>query len=184
VLGVFGFFCRNRNVAVIGGGNTAIEETLYLSNIVNKVYLIHRGSTFSAEKILVQRLKKKIQNKKIIIYFNCNVKEIFGDSSGITEILVMQTNPKILTTFKIKISGLFIAIGHVPNTDIFLNQIETQNGYIKTMHKEHGNFTQTSIPGIFAAGDVIDHVYKQAITSSASGCMAALDAEKYLANLL
>ncbi|QIQ41902.1 MAG: thioredoxin-disulfide reductase [Buchnera aphidicola (Microlophium carnosum)] len=175
-----GFFYKNKDVAVVGGGNTAIEETLYLSNFVKKVYLIHRGINFSAEKILIDRLKKKIKNQKIIIYFNSTIKNILGNSSGVTSLLIEQKILEEKKELKIQILGLFVAIGHIPNTSIFINKLKIKDGYIQVMRESHGNYTQTSIPGVFAAGDVIDHVYKQAITSSASGCMAALDSERYL----
>lgn len=175
-----GFFYKKKKVAVVGGGNTAIEETLYLSNFVEKVYLIHRRDSFSAEKILLSRLKEKIRNNKVILYLNSTIKNILGNSFGVTGLLLTQKNLK--KELKITISGLFVAIGYVPNTNIFINKLQMENGYIKVLCGPHGNYTQTSVPGIFAAGDVIDHVYKQAITSSASGCMAALDSERYLSN--
>ncbi|WP_422667235.1 thioredoxin-disulfide reductase [Buchnera aphidicola] len=178
-----GFFYKNKEIAVVGGGNTALEETLYLSNFVQKIHLIHRRMHFSAEKILINRLMKKIEEKKVILHLNCTVNKILGDSSGVTSLLIKE---KILSSqkkFKIMVSGLFIAIGYIPNTSIFVNQLQMKDNYIKIIYSEHGNCTQTSIPGVFAAGDVIDHVYRQAITSSASGCMAALDSERYL-NLL
>jgi len=179
-----GFFYKEKEVAVVGGGNTAIEETLYLSNIVKKVHLIHRGINFRAEKILLNRLTKQIKTKKIIIYLNSTVKEILGTSSEVTHLLIKQKNSIKNKELKINISGLFIAIGYIPNTNIFIDQLKMKDGYISVICNTHGNYTQTSIPGIFAAGDVIDHVYRQAITSSASGCMAALDSERYLSSLL
>ncbi|QCI21038.1 thioredoxin-disulfide reductase [Buchnera aphidicola (Hyperomyzus lactucae)] len=179
-----GFFYKNQEVAVVGGGNTAIEETLYLSNFVEKIYLIHRRNKFNAEKILLDRLRKKIQSKKVVLYLNSTVKNILGNSSGVTSVLINQKNPEEEKLFQINISGIFIAIGYTPNTNIFVNQLEMTDNYIKVMRGMHGNYTQTSIPGIFAAGDVIDHVYRQAITSSASGCMAALDSERYLNSLI
>ncbi|QCO70872.1 thioredoxin-disulfide reductase [Buchnera aphidicola] len=178
-----GFFYKNKEVAVVGGGNTAIEETLYLSNFVKKVYLIHRGVNFSAEKILLNRLEKKIKTQKIIIYLNSTVKNILGNSSGVTSLLVEKKNSQEKIELKIQVSGLFVAIGYTPNTNIFVNKLKMKDGYIEVIHETHGNYTQTSIPGVFAAGDVIDHVYRQAITSSASGCMAALDSERYLNSL-
>ncbi|WP_295165126.1 thioredoxin-disulfide reductase [uncultured Buchnera sp.] len=179
-----GFFYKEKEVAVVGGGNTAIEETLYLSNIVKKVHLIHRGINFRAEKILLNRLTKQIKTKKIIIYLNSTVKEILGTSSEVTHLLIKQKNSIKNKELKINISGLFVAIGYIPNTNIFIDQLKMKDGYISVICNTHGNYTQTSIPGIFAAGDVIDHVYRQAITSSASGCMAALDSERYLSSLL
>lgn len=179
-----GFFYKNKEVAVVGGGNTAIEEALYLSNIVKTVHLIHRRAEFSAEKILLERLTKKIKNKKVVLYLNSTIKKILGNSSGVTDVLIVKKDFQQLKELKIIISGLFVAIGHIPNTNIFFNQLKMKDGYIEITHGDHGNYTQTSIPGIFAAGDVIDHVYKQAITSSASGCMAALDAERYLDTLV
>ncbi|ADP67288.1 thioredoxin-disulfide reductase [Buchnera aphidicola str. APS (Acyrthosiphon pisum)] len=179
-----GFFYKNKEVAVVGGGNTAIEETLYLSNFVKKVHLIHRGINFRAEKILLDRLEKKIKSQKIIIYLNSIVKNILGNSSGVTALLIEQKNSKEKTESKIQVSGLFVAIGYTPNTNIFVNKLKMKDGYIQVTRQEHGNYTQTSIPGIFAAGDVIDHVYRQAITSSASGCMAALDSERYINSLV
>ncbi|QCI24952.1 thioredoxin-disulfide reductase [Buchnera aphidicola (Rhopalosiphum padi)] len=178
-----GFFYKNQEVAVVGGGNTALEETLYLSNFVEKVHLIHRRTNFKAEKILIDRLLKMVKNKKVILYLNSNVKEILGNNQGVTHLLIQNKDLKENKERKIIISGLFIAIGYTPNTDLFTNQLEMENGYIKVNKGIHGNYTQTSIPGIFAAGDVIDHVYRQAITSSASGCMAALDSERYLNSL-
>lgn len=179
-----GFFYKEKEVAVIGGGNTAIEETLYLSNFVHKVHLIHRRINFSAEKILLDRLEKKIQTKKVIIYFNSIVKEILGNTDGVTDVLIEKKTHETKYEKTIPVSGLFIAIGYVPNTNIFTKELQIQDGYIQVKRGLHGNYTETSIPGIFAAGDVIDHVYKQAITSSASGCMAALDSEHYLNSLV
>ncbi|QCI20451.1 thioredoxin-disulfide reductase [Buchnera aphidicola (Brachycaudus cardui)] len=180
-----GFFYKNKEVAVVGGGNTAIEETLYLSNFVETVHLIHRRINFKAEKILIDRLTKKIKNKKVVLHLNSTVKNILGNSSGVTHVLITQKQMKEEKEIKIKISGIFIAIGYVPNTNIFINQLKMKEGYIEIMRGAHGgNYTQTSIPGIFAAGDVVDHVYRQAITSSSSGCMAALDSERYLSSLL
>lgn len=178
-----GFFHKNKIVAVVGGGNTAIEEALYLSNIASLVYLVHRQEQFRAEKILMNRILKKVKEKKIILYTNFIVKEILGDINGVTGFKIKSVvhHNKIHT---INISGIFIAIGHKPNTHIFENQLDMKNGYIKVNFGNHKYFTQTSINGIFAAGDVIDHVYRQAITSAATGCMAALDAERYLDNKL
>jgi len=171
-----GFFYKNKIVAVIGGGSTALEEALYLSNIANQIHLIHRREKFSAEKILISRLLRK---KNIILHKNCTVHEILGNKNGVSGIQVVYKN-SYTHKYIIDVSGVFIAIGNTPNTSIFKDQISMKNNYILVKSGIHGNATQTNIPGIFAAGDVTDHVYKQAITSSASGCMAALDAEKYL----
>lgn len=179
-----GFFYKNKEVAVVGGGNTAIEETLYLSNFVKKVHLIHRRNSFKAEKILIDRLFKIINTKKVVLYLNSTVKEILGNNEGVTHLIVKNKSFIEKKEIKIAISGLFIAIGYIPNTDIFSNQLEMKDGYIKVNKGTHGDYTQTNISGIFAAGDVIDHVYRQAITSSASGCMAALDSERYLNSLI
>ncbi|WP_367680191.1 thioredoxin-disulfide reductase [Candidatus Fukatsuia anoeciicola] len=176
-----GFFYRNQNVAVVGGGNTAIEEALYLSNIATKVYLIHRRSTFRAEKILINRLMKKVIEGKIILYDNSILEEIIGNDTGVTGLCLGSTKGE--QGKKLVVSGIFIAIGHVPNTTIFANQLQLENSYIKVQSSLSGGITQTSIPGIFAAGDVMDHIYRQAITAAASGCMAALDAERYLDSL-
>ncbi|XBC40550.1 MAG: thioredoxin-disulfide reductase [Buchnera aphidicola (Nurudea yanoniella)] len=174
-----GFFYKNKNVAVVGGGNSAIEAALYLSNIAQKVYLIHRKNSFRAEKILVERLLKKAKNNRIILYQESTVHDILGDKKGVTGINIICCK-KIK---KIQVSGIFITIGHKPNTKIFLNQLTMKNDYIVVESNLNGNFTQTSIPGIFAAGDVIDYTYKQAITAASSGCMAALDAEKFLGKI-
>jgi len=176
-----GFFYCNQNVAVVGGGNTAIEEALYMSNIATKVYLIHRRSTFRAEKILVSRLMKKVTEGKIMLYTNSILEEIIGNDTGVTGLYLRNT--KNGQGEKLVVSGVFIAIGHIPNTTIFTNQLQLENGYIKVQSGLSGNITQTSITGVFAAGDVMDHVYRQAITAAASGCMAALDAERYLDGL-
>ncbi|WP_216782456.1 thioredoxin-disulfide reductase [Candidatus Profftia tarda] len=173
-----GFFYRNQEVAVIGGGNTAIQETLYLSKIASKVHLIHRRDTFSAEKILTARIMDKVINGNIVLHTNYKVKEVFGDCTGVNALLIKAINcdkTKIL-----RVNGVFVAIGHKPNTDIFKGQLELQNGYIKVCGYSEGRMTQTSIPGVFAAGDVMDNIYRQAITSAGTGCMAALDAELYL----
>ncbi|WP_457913787.1 thioredoxin-disulfide reductase [Candidatus Gillettellia adelgis] len=169
-----GFFYRNQKVAVIGGGNTAIEETLYLSNIASTVHLIHRRNSFRAEKILVNRLMKKVQNSNITLHTNYELDEVLGNQRGVTGVRIRNTSTKH-TTRELTLDGVFIAIGRTPNTSIFDGQLVLENGYIKV------NFTQTSMPGVFAAGDVIDHLYRQAITSAGTGCMAALDAERYLA---
>ncbi|QCI15989.1 thioredoxin-disulfide reductase [Buchnera aphidicola] len=178
-----GFFYKDKEIAVVGGGNTAIEETLYLSNFAKKIYLIHRRTNFRAEKILIDRLQKQIKNKKVVLCLNSIVKNILGDLSGVTSLVIEQKIFEETREIIINISGVFIAIGYIPNTNIFINKLEMNNGYIKVMNGMHGSFTQTSVPGIFAAGDVIDHVYRQAITSSSSGCMAALDSERYLSSL-
>lgn len=178
-----GYFYINKNVAVVGGGNTALEEALYLSNIVNEVNLIHRKKTFRAEKILIDRLMKKVNTKKIILHTNYVVKDIIGNNSGVTNIKLYSICGSKNKT--ISVTGVFIAIGHTPNTAIFENQLELEHGgYIKIKKSGlRGSNTATSIPGIFAAGDVMDNIYRQAITSSATGCMAALDVEYYFDNL-
>lgn len=172
-----GFFYRQKKVAVIGGGNTAVEEALYLSNIAAEVHLIHRRDTFRSEKILLARLMDKVKNGNVILHTNCELVEVQGDEMGVTDILYHNKKHEIK---KLAVAGVFIAIGHTPNTDIFKNQLTLENGYIKVQSGSQGNATQTSIPGVFAAGDVMDHIYRQAITSAGTGCMAALDAERYL----
>ncbi len=173
-----GFFYKNQEVAVIGGGNTAVEEALFLSNIAKKVTIIHRRDSFRAEKILQNRLFEKEKEGKIEIIWNHQVKEILGnDADGVNAIELVSNNGEIK---RIPVSGVFIAIGHLPNTKLFEGQLEMENGYIKTNGGNKGNITATNIDGVFAAGDVMDSIYRQAITSSGSGCMAALDAEKYL----
>ena len=172
-----GFFYKNKEVAVIGGGNTAIEEALYLSNISKKVTVIHRKDKFRCEKILESRLLEKVKEGKVEIVWNTQVDEILGDKDGVTGIRVKEHSGVMRD---LQIDGVFIAIGHAPNTKIFEEQLEMENGYIKVNGGSKGNLTQTSIEGVFAAGDVMDSVYRQAITSSGTGCMAALDAEKYL----
>jgi len=175
-----GFFYKNQDVAVVGGGNTAIEEALYLSNIANHVTLIHRRDQFRAEAIEMEKIYKRVQEGKITLKTFKVLDEVLGDESGVTGLKLIDTvNGNVE---EIKVSGVFIAIGHKPNTDIFAGQLEMENGYIITNNGRNGNFTATSIPGIFAAGDVQDHVYRQAITSAGTGCMAALDAERYLTN--
>lgn len=176
-----GFFYRNQKVAVIGGGNTAVEEALYLSNIATEVTIVHRRDSFSSEKILAKHLQEKADNGNINIEFNATLDEVLGDKMGVTGLRLkdMQTGD----TKEIEASGVFIAIGHTPNTGLFEGQLDMDHGYIKVESGLQGNATQTSIPGVFAAGDVMDQVYKQAITSAGAGCMAALDAEKYLDNL-
>lgn len=177
-----GFFYRNRNVAVVGGGNTAIEEALYLANIAKQVTLIHRRDKFRAEKIMVDKLMQKVAEGKIVLKLNSQVDEILGDDSGVTGVRIL--NKESNQTENIDIFGIFIAIGHKPNTEIFKGQLNLDDsGYIITQGGRNGNATQTSVVGVFAAGDVQDSNYQQACTSAASGCMAALDAEKYLDNL-
>jgi len=175
-----GFFYKNQKVAVVGGGNTAVEEALYLSNIAEHVTLIHRSDKFKAEAILVDKLMEKVSAGKIALALNSNTDEILGDASGVTGVRVKDTAGK---TRDIGVHGVFIAIGHAPNTAIFEGQLEMEHGYIKTRSGNQGNATATSVPGVFAAGDVQDHIYRQAITSAGSGCMAALDAERYLEQL-
>ena len=174
-----GFFYKDKDVAVVGGGNTAVEEALYLSNLCSSVTLIHRRDSLRAEKILQERLFKKKKEGNVKIIWNHELIEVLGDDSVVNGIKIKSTKDEKET--KIDLSGLFIAIGHKPNTDLFKDQLEMQNGYLKIISGSDGNSTGTSIPGVFAAGDVSDHIYRQAITSAGSGCMAALDAEKYLA---
>ena len=174
-----GFFYKDKDVAVIGGGNTAVEEALYLSNLCSSVTLVHRRDSLRAEKILQERLFKKEQEGNVKIVWDHELKEVVGDGNLVSGIKIKNT--KDSSQSEITISGLFIAIGHKPNTDLFANQLEMENGYLKIISGTDGNSTATSIPGVFAAGDVSDHIYRQAITSAGSGCMAALDAEKYLA---
>jgi len=176
-----GFFYRNQAVAVIGGGNTAVEEALYLSNIASHVTVVHRRDTFRAEKILVTHLQKKQETGRITVLWNSVLNEVLGDERGVTGIQVQNTQDNTFHT--LPLTGVFIAIGHTPNTQIFEGQLDMQNGYIQTRGGNVGNVTATSIPGVFAAGDVGDSIYRQAITSAGSGCMAALDAEKYLDTL-
>jgi thioredoxin reductase (NADPH) len=168
-----GFFYKNQPVAVIGGGNTAVEEALYLSNIASKVTVIHRRDSFRSEKILSAQLLKKAEEGNVNILWNHELDEVLGDDAGVTAIRVKSTEDG--STQEVPVQGVFIAIGHKPNTDIFAGQLEMENGYI-TQTKG----TQTSVPGIFSAGDVSDHIYRQAITSAGAGCMAALDAERFL----
>ncbi|AKH64557.1 MULTISPECIES: thioredoxin-disulfide reductase [Photorhabdus] len=176
-----GFFYRNQKVAVVGGGNTAVEEALYLANIAAEVHLIHRRDTFRSEKILIGRLMDKVKNGNIILHTNRTLDEVLGDEMGVTGVRLRDTNSG--TTEELAVTGTFIAIGHTPNTAIFAGQLELENGYIKVQSGLQGNATQTSIPGVFAAGDVMDHTYRQAITSAGTGCMAALDAERFLDGL-
>ncbi len=176
-----GFFYRNKAVAVIGGGNTAVEEALYLANIASHVTLVHRRDSFKAEKILQDKLFEREKAGKVTILRNYTLDEVLGDDSGVTGMRVRSKQDG--TTRDVDVFGVFIAIGHKPNTDIFAGQLEMEGGYIVTQAGRAGNATQTSIPGIFAAGDVQDHVYRQACTSAGTGCMAALDAERYLDQL-
>ncbi|MCL4116327.1 UNVERIFIED_CONTAM: hypothetical protein GTU68_048718 [Idotea baltica] len=173
-----GFFYRNQKVAVVGGGNTAVEEALYLSNIAAEVHLIHRRDTFRSEKILIDRLMDKVENGNIILHTDRTLDEVLGDEMGVTGVRLKDT--KSDATEDLEVMGAFIAIGHQPNTAIFNDQLDMENGYIKVKSGLEGNATQTSIEGIFAAGDVMDHNYRQAITSAGTGCMAALDAERFL----
>jgi thioredoxin reductase (NADPH) len=176
-----GFFYKGQEVAVIGGGNTAVEEALYLSNIAKKVTVIHRREKFRAEAILVDRLKEKQKAGVVDIVWNARLDEVLGDDSGVTGMRVASVSDDSKTDIALK--GVFIAIGHRPNTELFEGQIEMHNGYIVTKGGLSGQATETSIPGVFAAGDVQDHVYRQAITSAGTGCMAALDAQRFLENL-
>ncbi|GAB4268327.1 MAG: thioredoxin-disulfide reductase [Methylomicrobium sp.] len=173
-----GFFYKNKPVAVIGGGNTAVEEALYLSNIASHVTVVHRRDKFRSEKILSDKLVDKSKNGNVTIEWDHTLDEVLGDDMGVTGIRIQSTKSDATKT--IDVHGVFIAIGHTPNTDIFQGQLEMEHGYIKVKSGLHGNATATSVPGVFAAGDVMDAVYKQAITSAGAGCMAALDAEKYL----
>ena len=173
-----GFFYKNQDVAVIGGGNTAVEEALYLSNIARKVYLVHRRDTLRAEKIMQDKLFAKIQAGKIEPVWHHTVDEVLGDDNGVTGIRVKSVQDD--STREIAIHGFFVAIGHTPNTTLFEGQLAMKNGYLTIQTGLDGNATQTSVPGVFAAGDVADQVYRQAITSAGFGCMAALDAEKFL----
>jgi thioredoxin reductase (NADPH) len=176
-----GFFYRDQDVAVVGGGNTAVEEALYLANIARKVILVHRRDNFSAEKIMVDQLMEKVAVGKIELALNQTLDEVLGDDSGVTAIRLKAIEGD--ATRNVDVHGVFIAIGHQPNTAIFTGQLEMENGYLVTRGGRQGNATQTSIEGVFAAGDVQDQIYKQAITSAASGCQAALDAERYLDSL-
>jgi thioredoxin reductase (NADPH) len=173
-----GFFYRDQKVSVIGGGNTAVEEALYLSNLASEVVLIHRRDSLRAEKILQDRLFEKEKNGNITILWNSELDEVLGDDAGVTGIRVKSREDG--STKEIELQGVFIAIGHKPNTDIFAGQLDMKDGYLKINSGLDGNATQASLEGVFAAGDVSDHVYRQAITSAGFGCMAALDAEKYL----
>ncbi len=173
-----GFFYRNKPVAVIGGGNTAVEEALYLSNIASEVHLVHRRDSLRSEKILQDHIAEKAKNGNITIHWNNTLDQVMGDNMGVTGIQIKSTLDDKIS--EIKVDGVFIAIGHKPNTDIFNGQLEMENGYLKVQSGINGNATATSVEGVYAAGDVADQVYKQAITSAGAGCMAALDAEKFL----
>ena len=173
-----GFFYRNKPVAVIGGGNTAVEEALYLSNVASEVHLVHRRDQFRSEKILLDRLAKRVEEGKIILHTKRTLKEVLGDEMGVTGVRLQDTES--LQTEDVKLDGVFVAIGHSPNTALFADQLALNNGYIVVKSGLDGNATATSIEGVFAAGDVMDHNYRQAITSAGTGCMAALDAERYL----
>ena len=173
-----GFFYRNQKVAVVGGGNTAVEEALYLSNIASEVHLIHRRDTFRSEKILTKRLMDKVENGNIILHLDNTLDEVVGDQMGVTGLKMKSTKDGAVK--ELELMGVFIAIGHSPNTGMFEGQLEMNNGYIKVQSGLNGNATQASIEGVFAAGDVMDQHYRQAITSAGTGCMAALDAERYL----
>ena len=176
-----GFFYRNQPVAVIGGGNTAVEEALYLANIASHVTVVHRRDKFKAEKILQDKLFAKAQAGKVTLLWNHALDEVLGDGSGVNGIRV--TNTQDGSTREVQVQGVFIAIGHSPNSSLFIDQLELEHGYIVVKGGRNGNATATNIPGVFAAGDVADHVYRQAITSAGSGCQAALDAERYLDQL-
>lgn len=176
-----GFFYKGQDVAVIGGGNTAVEEALYLSNIARQVTLVHRRDKFRSEKILIDKLMERVKNGNVKLELNCVLDEVLGDNSGVTGMRIKNTRDN--ATKDLELHGVFIAIGHKPNTDIFQEQLEMKNGYIITQGGSEGNATATSIPGVFAAGDVQDHIYRQAVTSASTGCMAALDAEKHLDDL-
>jgi thioredoxin reductase (NADPH) len=173
-----GFFFKNQDVAVIGGGNTAVEEALYLANICRKVTLVHRRDKFRAEKIMVDKLMRRVAEGKIALELGMTLEEVLGDANGVTGVRLRSVQGDAAK--ELAVTGLFIAIGHTPNTQIFAGQLEMENGYIVTRAGRDGGYTATSVAGVFAAGDVQDHVYRQAVTSAATGCMAALDAEKYL----
>ncbi|MCA6064378.1 thioredoxin-disulfide reductase [Thalassolituus marinus] len=176
-----GFFYRKKPVAVIGGGNTAVEEALYLSNIASEVIVVHRREGFRSEKILADKLMDKAANGNVTIHWNNELDEVLGDDMGVTGMRIK--NRETGETQEVAVDGIFVAIGHSPNTAIFDGQLEMKDGYLKVQTGSNGNATQTSIEGVFAAGDVSDHIYRQAITSAGTGCMAALDAERYLDNL-
>ncbi|MEL0642107.1 thioredoxin-disulfide reductase [Pseudoalteromonas aliena] len=176
-----GFFYKGQKVAVVGGGNTAVEEALYLSNIADEVHVIHRRDSFSSEKILADRLAEKAANGNVVLHYNRTLDEVLGDQMGVTGIRIKDAHSD--ATEELDLAGVFIAIGHKPNTDMFVGQLEMKDGYLVVESGLKGNATQTSVAGVFAAGDVSDHIYRQAITSAGTGCMAALDAERFLDNL-
>ncbi len=176
-----GFFYRNQSVAVIGGGNTAVEEALYLANIASHVTLVHRRDRFKSERIMIDRLMEKVNEGKITLALHSELQEVLGDDSGVTGMRLRSTETGALRD--VAVTGVFVAIGHKPNTDLFVGQLEMSGGYLVTRAGQGGNATATSIAGVFAAGDVQDHAYRQAITSAGSGCMAALDADRYLESL-
>jgi len=176
-----GFFYKGKDVAVVGGGNTAVEEALYLANICSKVTLVHRRDRFRAEKIMIDKLMKRVAEGRIVLEIDSVLDEVLGDKTGVTGIRIL--NLKANNKKDLALTGLFIAIGHTPNTQIFEGQLEMENGYIVTRGGREGGSTATSVAGVFAAGDVQDHIYRQAVTSAGSGCMAALDAEKFLDGL-
>ncbi len=176
-----GFFYKGKPVAVIGGGNTAVEEALYLANIASHVTVVHRRDKFKSEKILADQLLEKASNGNVSIEWNHTLDEVLGDDMGVTGMRIKSTEDG--STKEIAVDGIFIAIGHKPNTDLFAGQLDMEHGYLRVQGGSNGNATQTSITGVYAAGDCADHVYRQAITSAGSGCMAALDAERYLDNL-
>ena len=177
-----GFFYRNQEVAVVGGGNTAVEEALYLSNLCSTVHLVHRRDSLRAEKILQDRLMERASAGKVVLHWHSTLDEVLGDETGVTGIQIRSTLDKF-SAEQVTLSGVFIAIGHKPNTDLFIGQLDMSGGYIKVHSGTEGQATHTSTEGVFAAGDVADHIYRQAITSAGFGCMAALDAEKYLDGL-
>ena len=176
-----GFFYKGKEVAVIGGGNTAVEEALYLANIASKVHVIHRRDSFRSEKILADKLMDRAKNGNVEIHWFNELDEVLGDNMGVTGMRIK--NKQSGETKEIPLAGVFVAIGHTPNTEIFAGQLEMHNGYLKVQSGSQGNATLTSKEGVFAAGDVMDHIYRQAITSAGTGCMAALDAERYLDDL-
>ena len=176
-----GFFYKDKPVAVIGGGNTAVEEALYLANIASHVTVVHRRDKFRSEKILADQLLEKAKSGNVTIEWNHTLDEVLGDNMGVTGMRIKSTEDG--STKEVKVDGIFVAIGHKPNTDLFTGQLDMDHGYLSVQGGSQGNATQTSIEGVFAAGDVADHIYRQAITSAGSGCMAALDAERYLDNL-
>lgn len=176
-----GFFYRNQKVCVVGGGNTAVEEALYLANIASEVHVIHRRDSFRAEKILIDRLMEKAANGNVTLHLNKTLDEVLGDEMGVTGVRIADTESG--ATSELDVMGCFIAIGHQPNTGIFAGQLDMKDGYIRVQSGLDGNATATSVAGVYAAGDVMDHIYRQAITSAGTGCMAALDAERYLDGL-